>query len=85
MPIAILKDSSGAAVGDAYLAGIGAGVFTDIRSTLANTVVVENRYQPDNKAHAYYQERYARYRSLYESVSQEFDQSAASAEYKINK
>jgi xylulokinase len=85
MPIAILKDSSGAAVGDAYLAGIGSGVFTDIRSTLANTVVIENRYQPDSKAHTYYQERYARYRSLYESVRQEFDQSAASAEYKINK
>jgi len=85
MPIAILKDSSGAAVGDAYLAGIGSGVFTDIRSTLASTVVIENRYQPNNKAHAYYQERYARYRSLYESVREEFDQSAASAEYKINK
>lgn len=83
MPIAVLKDSSGAAVGDAYLAGIGSGVFTDIRSTLAKTVVIENRFQPDSKAHTYYQERYARYRSLYESISQEFDQSAASAEYKI--
>jgi xylulokinase len=85
MPIAILKDSSGAAVGDAYLAGIGSGVFTDIRSTLANTVMIENRYRPDSKAHTYYQERYARYRSLYERVREEFDQSAASAEYKINK
>ena len=85
MPIAILKDSSGAAVGDAYLAGMGAGVISDIRTTLKMNVQIESRYQPDSKVHSYYQERYARYRSLYESVKAEFDHSADSATYKVNK
>jgi hypothetical protein len=35
--------------------------------------------------HTYYQERYARFRSLYESLKNEFDYSAASAEYKVGK
>ena len=85
IPIAILKDSSGAAVGDAYLAGMGAGVISDIRTTLKMNVQIESRYQPDSKVHSYYQERYARYRSLYESVKAEFDHSADSATYKVNK
>jgi len=85
MPIAILKDSSGAAVGDAYLAGMGAGVFNDIRTTLKMNLQIESRYQPEAKLHSYYQERYARYRSLYESVKAEFDHSADSATYKVNK
>lgn len=85
IPIAILRDSSGAAVGDAYLAGMGAGVISDIRTTLKMNVQIESRYQPDSKVHSYYQERYARYRSLYESVKAEFDHSAVSATYKVNK
>jgi xylulokinase len=79
LPIAILKDSSGAAVGDAYLAGLGAGSFSDIRAVINSTVSIENRYLPIKKNHDYYQERFAMYRSLYESLKGEFDASAASA------
>jgi xylulokinase len=84
MPIAILQDSVGAAVGDAYLAGMGSGLFKDIRSTLKESVKIESRFQPNNKVHTYYQERYASFRSLYESVKDEFDKSATTATYKVN-
>ena len=84
MPIAVLEDSAGAAVGDAYLAGMGAGLFKDIRQTLKANVKIEARFQPNQKVHTYYQERYARFRSLYESVRDEFDKSAQSAAYKVN-
>jgi xylulokinase len=81
IPIASLKDSSGAAVGDAYLAGLGSGNFSDIRTVINSTVQVENRYTPNPTAHQYYQERYQRFRSLYESLKDEFDKSAISATF----
>ncbi len=84
LPIAVLEDSAGAAVGDAYLAGMGAGLFKDIRQSLKTNVKIEARFQPNQKVHTYYQERYARFRSLYESVKDEFDKSAQSAAYKVN-
>jgi xylulokinase len=83
MPIAVLEDSVGAAVGDAYLAGMGAGMFKDIRNTLKTNVKIEARFSPDQKVHSYYQERYARFRSLYESIKDEFDKSASSASYRL--
>lgn len=81
LPIAILKDSSGAAVGDAYLAGLGSGSFSDIRDVINSTVSIENRYLPNKTNHDYYQERYVRFRNLYESLKSEFDASAASANF----
>ena len=81
LPIAILKDSSGAAVGDAYLAGLGSGSFSDIRDVINSTVSIENRYLPNKTNHDYYQERYVRFRNLYESLKGEFDASAASANF----
>ena len=83
MPIAILKDSSGAAVGDAYLAGLGSGSFSDIRAVINSAVSIENRYLPNKSVYEYYQERYARFRNLYESLKSEFDASAASARYEV--
>jgi len=83
MPIAVLEDSVGAAVGDAYLAGMGVGLFKDIRQTLKTNVKIEARFVPDQKVHSYYQERYARFRSLYESIKDEFDKSAPTASYKV--
>ncbi len=85
IPVVILQDSIGAAVGDAYLAGIGSGVFTDIRATLKSNIKIESKYLPDEKTHIYYQQRYSRFRALYESLKNEFDYSAASAEYKVGK
>lgn len=85
LPIAILKDSSGAAVGDAYLAGAGAGVFSNIKDVINSNVSIENRYLPNKAHHDYYQERYARFRNLYESLKSEFDTSAASAKFGVNK
>ena len=83
MPIAVLEDSVGAEVGDAYLAGMCAGMFKDIRTTLKTNVKIEARFTPDIKVHSYYQERYARFRSLYESIKDEFDKSASSASYRL--
>ena len=73
IPIAILKDSSGAAVGDAYLAGLGTGQIGDIREIIKANIEIDNRYSPDAKKNSYYQERYQRFRGLYESLKPEFD------------
>lgn len=85
MPIAILKDSSGAAVGDAYLAGFGTGQISDVREIIKANIEIDNRYAPDTKRNSYYKERYQRFRGLYESLKTEFDKSAVSASYKIDK
>ena len=85
IPIAILKDSSGAAVGDAYLAGLGTGQIGDLREIIKANIKIDNRYSPDAKKNSYYQERYQRFRGLYESLKPEFDNSAASASYKVDK
>ena len=58
-------------------------VIKDIRQTLKTNVKIESRFTPDQKVHAYYQERYARFRSLYESIKDEFDKSAPTASYKV--
>jgi sugar (pentulose or hexulose) kinase len=62
---------------------MGSGLFKDIRQTLKTNVKIEARFTPDQKVHTYYQERYARFRSLYESIKDEFDKSAPTASYKV--
>jgi xylulokinase len=81
IPVAILKESIGAPIGSAFIAGLGLGLYPDIRSAVTNAVFIANRYVPNSKNHIYYTDRYQRFRGLYESLKDEFDLSAKSATY----
>lgn len=81
IPVVIPEASTGATFGDALVAGIGLGLYPDVRSTLLDVVKIRSTYQPDATRHAYYQLRYQRYRDLYENIKYDFDKSAASSIY----
>jgi len=78
IPIVSLKESAGAAMGNAYLVGIGLGIFPDIRKMLSEVIEIQERFLPDAKHHEHYQRRYQRFRSLYEKLKDEFKASAES-------
>ena len=79
--VAILNESVWAPIGNAFIAGLGLGIYPDIRSAVTNAVSIANRYEPDAENHIYYADRYQRFRGLYESLKDEFDLSAKSAIY----
>jgi xylulokinase len=81
IPVAILKESVGAPIGNAFIAGYGLGLYPDVRSAVTSAVTISERYQPDMKIHDHYQERYQRFRGLYENLMGEFEMSAKSATY----
>jgi len=57
------------ALGAAILAGLAAGTFRDAADAVARTVRPSaDGYQPDERAQAVYEERYAQYRALYDGV-----------------
>jgi xylulokinase len=65
---AVLADEP-TALGAAALAGLAAGVFRDAADAVARTVrLLPRAYQPDERAGAVYQERYAQYRALYDGT-----------------
>lgn len=81
IPVAILKESVGAPIGNAFIAGYGLGLYPDVRSAVTSAVTISERYQPDMKIHNHYQERYQRFRGLYENLKGEFEMSAKSSTY----
>jgi xylulokinase len=57
------------ALGAAILAGLAAGTFRDTADAVARTVQPSARIrEPDDRARARYEERYAQYRALYDGV-----------------
>ena len=57
------------ALGAAILAGLAAGTFRDAADAVARTVTPSaDGYEPDERARAVYEERYAQYRALYDGV-----------------
>jgi len=73
----VLETTIGASYGDAYLAGVGAGVF-DGYDTLENSwVKVKEVVKPNPKNAAVYDYLYAVYRDLYPSLKQNMSRLAA--------
>jgi xylulokinase len=57
------------ALGAAILAGLAAGTFSDTADAVARTVTPSVRVrEPDERARAVYEERYAQYRALYDGA-----------------
>jgi xylulokinase len=77
LPIRLPQTSVGAAFGAAVLAGMGLGLYSDVRRTLRDLVQLEASYEPDWQNHSLYQELYQVFRGIYESLREDFDKAAA--------
>jgi xylulokinase len=63
----------GAAAGAALLAGVGVGVWPDVRSACASAVHLGERVQPDPREAMAYARLHARYQALYPALKATFD------------
>ena len=79
LPVLLPRTSVGSPFGDAILAGMGAGVYPDVRKSLAEMVQLDRRFEPDRANHERYSEIYQVYRDIYEHLRGDFDHLAAIA------
>lgn len=73
VPIVLPAASTGAAFGDALLAGLGASLYSDIHAVLNYVVTLRVRHEPDMNNHRRYSDIYPIFRSLYEHLRDDFD------------
>ena len=84
IPVVTIKESSGAALGCAYLAGHGLGVFKDIYEPLNKNLKVDQEFIPNSKNQRIYEEQYEVYRNIYEATKSDFDKLARTTEMGSN-
>lgn len=65
LPQDVPRETIGAAYGDAYLAGMAAGIFDDWRALQERWVKIDRRIEPNPGATKIYDDLYAVYRDLY--------------------
>jgi sugar (pentulose or hexulose) kinase len=70
VPVVVTSCAEPATLGAAVLAGLGAGVFGDVGGAISSAVRTAARYEPDVQDRAVYQEGYARYCELSETLGQ---------------
>ena len=75
-PFLLPRHPIGAAFGDAILAGMGAGVFPDIRKCLREMVQIEKRFEPNQSNHEHYMRIYPVFLKLYQDLKEDFDRLA---------
>ena len=78
-PVHLPEAPVGAPFGDAVLAGMGLGLYPDIRAALRDRVRVKTRFEPNLENHSKYQEIYRIFRKLYEHLRSDFDDMAGLA------
>ena len=76
VPVLLPEASVGAPFGDALVAGLGVGLYTNVLETVREVVKIKTRYEPDPTNHARYSEQYALFRNIYEHLRGDFDQAA---------
>jgi xylulokinase len=76
IPIMLPSTSVGAPFGDAILAGMGIGIYTDVEESLKSMISIKTCFEPDPKHHRLYRNLYGVYRSLYEDLREGFDHTA---------
>jgi xylulokinase len=76
VPVLVPQAAVGAPFGDAALAGIAAGLFTDVRDLVA-TAGISARFEPRPDVRERYDALYAAYRSAYEGLGDTFRRLAA--------
>jgi len=79
MPVITLEGAEAAVRGDAMLAGVASGVFTDLEEARRVMVVARDRYEPDAATTATYDVAYRRYLGLFEALRPLFAAGAPSA------
>jgi xylulokinase len=70
-PFLLPRHPIGAAFGDAILAGIGTGVFLDIRKCLREMVQIEKRFEPNQSKHEYYMRIHPLFLKLYQDLKED--------------
>ena len=77
MPVLLPRASVGSPYGAAILAGMGAGVFPNVRKSLAEMVHLDRRFEPNQANHEKYSEIYRVFRDIYDHLKADFDAAAA--------
>jgi sugar (pentulose or hexulose) kinase len=77
LPLLLPRVSVGSPFGAAIVAGMGIGVFPDIRRSLLEMVKLERRFEPDMQNHERYMQNYQVYRDIYEHLKGDFDHLAS--------
>ena len=67
-PVRVPAVSEGTALGAAILAGVGAGVFRDVRDGVKRMVRFERSFEPRSDAHKMYRRMFEAYRRLYPAL-----------------
>jgi xylulokinase len=68
VPLRVPHVTDAACLGAALLAGVGAGVYPDLRSAVAQTVHLERRIEPEAESVAAYEARYSLHRQVYPTI-----------------
>jgi xylulokinase len=68
LPVVTLQGTEAAVRGDAMLAGVASGSFSDLDQACAAAVRPEARYEPHLETHAAYEATYRRYVELFDSL-----------------
>jgi xylulokinase len=71
--LVLINVTEGAAMGAALLAGVGAGVYRDVREAVDACVRVTSSTAPNSDAAAVYEREYPLYRALYPALKPTFD------------
>jgi xylulokinase len=72
-PVSTLAESEGGVIGSAVLAGVGAGVFSDIQSGAKPFVKVNRVFEPDPSNRARYEYLYILFKELHDVLQPEFE------------
>jgi xylulokinase len=77
LPLLLPHTSVGSPFGAAILAGMGVGVFPDIRKSLLEMVQLDRRFEPNQTNHERYMQSYHVFRDIYEHLKGDFDHLAS--------
>jgi xylulokinase len=72
-PLLLPRTSVGSPFGAAVVAGMGVGVFPDVRKSLLEMVQLTRRFEPNPANHERYMRSYQVYRDIYEHLKVDFD------------
>ena len=73
LPVRVLRRSAGAPLGDALVAGVGCGMFADLREALSHVVETAHEYAPNPLNRERYDQFYRIYKRLYPALKASYD------------
>jgi xylulokinase len=76
VPVLLPEASVGAPFGDALVAGLGVGLYSNVLETVQRVVKIKTCYEPDAARHALYSQQYGLFRNIYEHLRTDFDDAA---------